>query len=167
MAKTATYTVQLAKNFQQPTRWRGGRQFTRNEPQVLELTKEEVEAIKSDRYMEIKKGAPKDKSADAGSSESDVLPPAVDDTQTTDENEQEDETTTDESQTSDSDEEETSDSETETPATGEDRKVKLLQKSRKAVNSIAKKLGVENADQMANKEVVADAIIEAEAKQGE
>ena len=167
MAKKQTYTVQLAKNFQQPTRWRLGLQFQRNVPQVLELTAEEVAIIKDDRYMEIKKGAPKDKSANAGSSESDVLPPAGDDTQTTDENEQEDETTTDESQTSDSDEEETSDSETETPATGEDRKVKLLQKSRNAVNGIAKKLGIENAAELPNKEAVASAIIEAESKLGE
>lgn len=167
MAKTATYTVQLAKNFQQPTRWRLGLQFQRNVPQVLELTAEEVAIIKDDRYMEIKKGAPKDKSADAGSSESDVLSPAGDDTQTTDETDEEDQSTTDDSQTSDSDEEETSDSEDQTPVASEDRKVKLLQKSRNAVNGIAKKLGVENADQMANKEVVADAIIEAEAKLGE
>jgi len=168
MAKTATYTVQLAKNFQQPTRWRNGLQFQRNVPQVLELTAEEVKIFEDDRYMEIKKGAPKDKSADVPVSNDDVLPPAttgnapaIDDPNT------EDETITDEDQTSDSDETETSEGSDETLPTGEDRKVKLLQKSRKTVNGIAKKLGIESADTMANKEVVADAIIEAESKLGE
>lgn len=152
--KTATYTVQLAKNFTQPTRWRIGIKFTRNEPQVLELTKEQVEAIKDDRYMEIKKGAPKDKSADAGSSESDVLPTGADATPEVD---AENETSTDETNTTD--EEENTGDETQEDAPAVDQKAKLLQKSRNRVNALAKAAGVESPETLPNKEAVVDALL--------
>lgn len=152
----ARYKIQLAKNFENPTRWRAGRMFERNVPQVLELTKEEVEAFKDDRYFTITKTTSKAESTD-GAEGNDTPQSADADTKTTDEE------STESSEGSDSGEDQGSEGENEAPQAGEERKVKLLQKSRKAVNSIAKKLGIENADQMANKEVVADAIIEAEA----
>lgn len=148
--KTATYTVQLAKNFDQATHWRVGIEFERNVPQVLELTKEQVEAIKNDRYMEIKKGAPKDKGADAGNSDADALP-----TVTTGE------TTEDAATTSPQDEVQAPEGGTEESA-GDT--VDLLQKGRSDLNAIAEQAGVVDAKKLPSKQAVVDAIL---ATQGE
>lgn len=157
--KTATYTVQLAKNFTQPTRWRIGIKFTRNEPQVLELTKEQVEAIKDDRYMEIKKGAPKDKSADAPVSDGNVSPDTTTGTDDSTVDETTDTQDSDDVQASDSDEEENTSDETQEDAPTVDQKAKLLQKSRNRVNALAKAAGVESPETLPNKEAVVDALL--------
>jgi len=162
--KTTTYTVQLVKHFELPTRWRAGRQFVRNEPQVLELTKEEAEAIKNDRYMEIKKGAPKDKTTDAPVGDGNVLPPAETGTTDTTVDEATDTQDDNDVQTGDTDEEETTSDEAQTSSPTVEEKAKLLQKSRKRINQIAKSVGIENAETLATKEDVANAIL---AKQGE
>lgn len=144
MAKTKKYEVKLLASNQsgaKRTYYRGGVQFTVLEPQVLELTNEEVKVFKDDARLTVKGVSDKvesDSSETASNSESEA---PTTETEATEE-----------------------DSSTE----GESRVDVLLAESRETLNAMAIELGVENPDRKEwNKPEVAQAIVEAEASNSE
>lgn len=165
MAKTKKYEVTLLASNQsgaKRTYYRGGLQFTVLEPQVLELTNEEVKVFKDDARLKVKSVSGKgesDQSETTSDSESDAP------TTTT-------ETTEEDSSTEDSNSEDSSSDEAEevsdedTPTT-ESRLDVLLKESRKDLDALATSLGVEAPEKLENKTEVAQAIVEAEASNSE
>jgi hypothetical protein len=164
MAKTKKYEVTLLASNQsgaKRTYYRGGLQFTVLEPQVLELTNEEVKVFKDDARLKVKSVSSKgesDQSETTGDSESDAP------TTTT-------ETTEEDSSTEDSDSEDSSSDEAEEVSdedtTTESRLDVLLKESRKDLDALATSLGVEAPEKLENKTEVAQAIVEAEASNSE
>lgn len=164
MAKTKKYEVTLLASNQsgaKRTYYRGGLQFTVLEPQVLELTNEEVKVFKDDARLKVKSVSGKgesDQSETTSDSESDAP------TTTT-------ETTEEDSSTEDSDSEDSSSDEAEEVSdedtTTESRLDVLLKESRKDLNALATSLGVEAPEKLENKTEVAQAIVEAEASNSE
>lgn len=156
MAKTKKYEVTLLASNQsgaKRTYYRGGVQFTVLEPQVLELTNEEVKVFKDDARLKVKGVSDKsesDSSETASDSESDAP--------TTDTETQEDATPEDsDSEDSSSDEtEEVSDEATPAPNVDD-----LLKLSRNELNAKASELNIENADKLETKTEVAQAILDA------
>lgn len=142
MTKPSKYTVKLMHNFEYDSRWRAGVQFGRGEVKVLELTDEQVQEFKNDRYFEIKKGASKDKSGNAEQG-AEVL-------QSTEADAQDANATPETSQDSVSSEEESSISPLEA----------LLQHSREELNTMAVEAGVASPEQLPNKTAVAEAILQ-------
>jgi hypothetical protein len=167
--KTKKYEVTLLASNQsgaKRTYYRGGLQFTVLEPQVLELTNEEVKVFKDDARLKVKSVSGKsesDESETASDSESDAPT-------TTTETTEEDSTTEDtDSEDSSSDEAE-EDSDEATDSTDEVSDVDTLVKdnSREALNAKAVELGVENPERKEwTKTEVAQAIVEAEASNSE
>lgn len=163
MAKSKKYEVTLLASNQsgaKRTYYRGGVQFTVLEPQVLELTNEEVKVFKDDSRLKVKGVSDKsesDSSETTSNSESDA---PTTDTETT----EEDSTTEDtDSEDSSSDEAEEDSDETTT----ESRLDVLLKESRKDLDALATSLGVEAPEKLENKTEVAQAIVEAEASNSE
>jgi len=164
MAKTKKYEVTLLASNQsgaKRTYYRGGLQFTVLEPQVLELTNEEVKVFKDDARLKVKSVSGKgesDQSETTSDSESDAP------TTTT-------ETTEEDSSTEDSDSEDSSSDEAEEVSdedtTTESRLDVLLKESRKDLDALATSLGVEAPEKLENKTEVAQAIVEAEASNSE
>jgi len=164
MAKTKKYEVTLLASNQsgaKRTYYRGGLQFTVLEPQVLELTNEEVKVFKDDARLKVKSVSDKgesDQSETTSDSESDAP------TTTT-------ETTEEDSSTEDSDSEDSSSDEAEEVSdedtTTESRLDVLLKESRKDLDALATSLGVEAPEKLENKTEVAQAIVEAEASNSE
>ena len=168
MAKTKKYEIKLLASNQsgaKRTYYRGGVQFTVLEPQVLELTNEEVKVFKDDARLTVKGVSDKSES-DSSETTSD----SESDAPTT-----ETETTEEDSSTEDSDSEDTSSDEAEeasddaTEATEVESRIDvLLAESRETLNAMAVDLGIENPDRKEwNKPEVAQAIVEAEASNSE
>lgn len=139
--KTSKYTVKLMHNFEYDTRWRCGTQFGRGEVKVLDLTPEQVQEFKNDRYFEVKKGARKVESANVAEGEA-VLQP----TEAGEENAGSTPGVTE--NTTVVEEEEVSGALAE-----------LLQNSRAVLDAKATELGVEAPEALPNKTAVAEAII--------
>lgn len=164
MAKTKKYEVTLLASNQsgaKRTYYRGGLQFTVLEPQVLEMTNEEVKVFKDDARLKVKSVSGKgesDQSETTSESESDAP------TTTTETTEEDSSTENTDSEDSSSDEaEEVSDEDTTT----ESRLDVLLKESRKDLDALATSLGVEAPEKLENKTEVAQAIVEAEASNSE
>jgi hypothetical protein len=168
MAKTKKYEIKLLASNQsgaKRTYYRGGVQFTVLEPQVLELTNEEVKVFKDDARLTVKGVSDKSES-DSSETTSD----SESDAPTT-----ETETTEEDSSTEDSDSEDSSSDEAEevsddaTEATEVESRIDvLLAESRETLNAMAVDLGIENPDRKEwNKPEVAQAIVEAEASNSE
>ncbi len=156
MAKTKKYEVTLLASNQsgaKRTYYRGGVQFTVLEPQVLELTNEEVKVFKDDARLKVKGVSDKSES-DSSETTSD----GESDAPTTDTETQEDATPEDsDSEDSSSDEtEEVSDEATTAPSLDD-----LLKLSRNELNAKASELNIENADKLETKTEVAQAILDA------
>jgi len=157
MAKTKKYEVTLTASNQsgaKRTYYRGGVQFTVLEPQVLELTNEEVKVFKDDARLKVKGVSDKvesDPSETASESESDA--PATE-TETTEEDSSTE--ATDSEDTSSDEAEEVSDEATEAPSLDD-----LLKLSRNELNAKASELNIENADKLETKTEVAQAILDA------
>lgn len=157
MAKTKRYEIKLLASNEsgaKRTYYRGGVQFTVLEPQVLELTNEEVKVFKDDARLTVKGVSDKsesDESETVSESESDVSTAEADVTE-------EDSSTEDtDSEDSSSDEaEEVSDEAPEAPSVDE-----LLKLSRNELNAKATELNIENADKLETKTEVAQAIVDA------
>lgn len=157
MAKTNKYKVTLTASNQsgaKRTYYRGGVQFTVLEPQVLELTNEEVKVFKDDARLTVKGVSDKsesDSSETTSESESDAPTTEADVTE-------EDSSTEDtDSEDSSSDEaEEVSDEAPEAPNVDS-----LLKLSRNELNAKASELNIENADKLETKTEVAEAIVNA------
>jgi hypothetical protein len=157
MAKTNKYKVTLTASNQsgaKRTYYRGGVQFTVLEPQVLELTNEEVKVFKDDARLTVKSVSDKsesDSSETTSESESDAPTTEADVTE-------EDSSTEDtDSEDSSSDEaEEVSDEAPEAPNVDS-----LLKLSRNELNAKASELNIENADKLETKTEVAEAIVNA------
>ena len=157
MAKTKKYEVTLLASNQsgaKRTYYRGGLQFTVLEPQVLELTNEEVKVFKDDARLKVKSVSDKgesDQSETTSDSESDAP------TTTT-------ETTEEDSSTEDTDSEDSSSDEAE-EASDDAPEVtsidSLLKLSRNELNAKASELKIENADKLETKTEVAQAILNA------
>lgn len=168
MAKTKKYEIKLLASNQsgaKRTYYRGGVQFTVLEPQVLELTNEEVKVFKDDARLTVKGISDKsesDSSETTSDSESDA---PTTETETTEEDSSTEDT---DSEDSSSDEaEEASDDATEATEV-ESRIDVLLAESRETLNAMAVDLGIENPDRKEwNKPEVAQAIVEAEASNSE
>jgi len=165
MAKTKKDEIKLLASNEsgaKRTYYRGGVQFTVLEPQVLELTNEEVKVFKDDARLTVKGVSGKgesDQSETTSDSESDAP------TTTT-------ETTEEDSSTEDSDSEDSSSDEAEEDSdedttTTESRLDVLLKESRKDLDALATSLGVEAPEKLENKTEVAQAIVEAEASNSE
>lgn len=157
MAKTKKYEIKLLASNQsgaKRTYYRGGVQFTVLEPQVLELTNEEVKVFKDDARLTVKSVSDKgesDQSETTSESESDAP------TTTTETTEEDSSTEDTDSEDSSSDEaEEVSDDAPE--ATSLDSLLKL---SRNELNAKASELKIENADKLETKTEVAQAIVDA------
>lgn len=71
---TKLYEVSMKKTFKMPFHHRAGLRFERGETRLVELTQDQVEAIKNDGYMDIKKPSQKaaDQAADAPEREEQV-----------------------------------------------------------------------------------------------
>lgn len=157
MAKTKKYEIKLLASNQsgaKRTYYRGGVQFTVLEPQVLELTNEEVKVFKDDARLTVKGISDKgesDQSETTSESESDAP------TTTT-------ETTEEDSSTEDTDSEDSSSDEAE-EASDDAPEVtsldSLLKLSRNELNAKAGELKIENADKLETKTEVAQAILNA------
>lgn len=157
MAKTKKYEIKLLASNQsgaKRTYYRGGVQFTVLEPQVLELTNEEVKVFKDDARLTVKGISDKgesDQSETTSESESDAP------TTTT-------ETTEEDSSTEDTDSEDSSSDEAE-EASDDAPEVtsldSLLKLSRNELNAKASELKIENADKLETKTEVAQAILNA------
>lgn len=157
MAKTKKYEIKLLASNQsgaKRTYYRGGVQFTVLEPQVLELTNEEVKVFKDDARLTVKGVSDKgesDQSETTSESESDAP------TTTT-------ETTEEDSSTEDTDSEDSSSDEAE-EASDDAPEVtsldSLLKLSRNELNAKASELNIENADKLETKTEVAQAILNA------
>jgi hypothetical protein len=157
MAKTKKYEIKLLASNQsgaKRTYYRGGVQFTVLEPQVLELTNEEVKVFKDDARLTVKSISDKgesDQSETTSESESDAP------TTTT-------ETTEEDSSTEDTDSEDSSSDEAE-EASDDAPEVtsldSLLKLSRNELNAKASELNIENADKLETKTEVAQAILNA------
>lgn len=172
MAKTKSYEVEMshvAASGAKKTMWRAGRQFEVKVPQVLDLTKEEVEAFENDKRFTIKEASESSSSTDSSETTSD----SEVDTSTTDSETEEDTSTEDSSSedTDSSDTEEASDEDTEVSEDTENQvdseevSVDQLIKdnSRAELNALAKETGIENPEALAGKPEVAQAIVDAKA----
>jgi len=157
MAQTKKYEIKLLASNQsgaKRTYYRGGIQFTVLEPQVLELTNEEVKVFKDDARLTVKSVSDKgesDTSETTSESESDA--PTTDATETEEVSTTED---TDSEDTSSDEAEEVSDDAPEAPSVDE-----LLKLSRNELNAKATELKIENADKLETKTEVAQAIVDA------
>lgn len=164
MAKTKSYEVEMshvAASGAKKTMWRAGRQFEVKVPQVLDLTKEEVEAFENDKRFTIKEASESSSSTDSSETVSD----SENDAQTAgDEASEENDTTEDSSSedTSTSDTEEASDETTEAEAPTVDSLVK--NNSRPELNALAVEAGVEAPEALETKTEVAQAIVDAKAR---
>lgn len=164
MAKTKSYEVEMshvAASGAKKTMWRAGRQFEVKVPQVLDLTKEEVEAFENDKRFTIKEASESSSSTDSSETTSDS---EVDTSTTDSETSEEDDSTEDSSSedTDSSDSEEASDEDTEV---SEEVSVESLVKdnSRAELNALAKETGIENPEALSGKPEVAQAIVDAKA----
>lgn len=142
--KTTLYDVQITPNFIMPTRGRCGMVFNKGEVQSVELTKDQVEEFKNDRYFSIKKSKGESGDATEGESEERTITAEEADAESTDE--------TDEAAT-------VVDVEEVEVETEQDRLVR--ENSRDQLNSLAEQAGVENPAELATKTDVASAIIAA------
>ena len=157
MAKTKKYEIKLLASNQsgaKRTYYRGGVQFTVLEPQVLELTNEEVKVFKDDARLTVKGVSDKvesDQSETTSESESDA---PTTETEVTEEDSNTEDT---DSEDSSSDEaEEASDEAPVAPSVDD-----LLKLSRNELNAKASELNIENADKLETKTEVAQAIVDA------
>ena len=146
--------------------WRSGRQFEVKVTQVLELTKEEVEVFKNDKRFKLSKATkassePKSSEKTSGS-ESDAQ--GGDET-STDNDSSEDQDSEDSS--SDDSEEDSDESSEDEESSSEDELKRLLQKKRSTLDKQAKSLGIENASELKDKLEVAQAIVDAKARNSE
>ena len=182
MAKTKKYEVKLLASNQsgaKRTYYRGGVQFTVLEPQVLELTNEEVKVFKDDARLTVKGVSDKvesDSSETASNSESEAPTTeteATEEDSSTEDSDSEDSSSDEAEEVSDEAPESTEEVETEateedSSTEGESRVDVLLAESRETLNAMAIELGVENPDRKEwNKPEVAQAIVEAEASNSE
>lgn len=166
MAKTKKYEITLLASNQsgaKRTYYRGGVQFTVLEPQVLELTNEEVKVFKDDARLKVKGVSDKgesDQSETTSDSESDAPTTSTETTEedsTTEDTDSED-TTSDET-------EEVSDEATDAPEVTVDSLVK--DNSRADLNALAVEAGIENPEALETKTEVAQAIVDAKASNSE
>lgn len=175
MAKTKKYEIKLLASNQsgaKRTYYRGGVQFTVLEPQVLELTNEEVKVFKDDARLTVKGVSDKsesDSSETTSDSESDA--PATE-TEATEEDSSTEDSDSEDSSSDEAEEvsdEATESTEVEEDATEEESRIDvLLAESRETLNAMAVDLGIENPDRKEwNKPEVAQAIVEAEASNSE
>lgn len=135
-AETAVYEIALAKNFTLPQRYRAGFAFVPGEPQTLELTEEQVQEFKNDRYFVV---STEEEAATAKSqAENDE---AADQEATQSEAKTEGATT-----------------EVATEKDGSELE-SLLQSPREELNSLAVEVGIAEPEKLANKTAVAEAII--------
>jgi len=157
MAKTKRYEIKLLASNEsgaKRTYYRGGVQFTVLEPQVLELTNEEVKVFKDDARLTVKGVSDKsesDPSETVSESESDA---PTTETEVTEEDAPTEDT--DSEDTSSDEAEEASDEAPEAPSIDE-----LLKLSRNELNAKATELNIENADKLETKTEVAKAIVDA------
>ena len=157
MAKTNKYKVTLTASNQsgaKRTYYRGGVQFTVLEPQVLELTNEEVKVFKDDARLTVKGVSDKSES-----NESETVSESESDAPTTEADVTEEDSSTEDtdSEDSSSDEaEEVSDEAPEAPNVDS-----LLKLSRNELNAKASELNIENADKLETKTEGAEAIVNA------
>ncbi len=157
MAKTKRYEIKLLASNEsgaKRTYYRGGVQFTVLEPQVLELTNEEVKVFKDDARLTVKGVSDKsesDESETVSDSEGDV---STSESETTEEDSSTEDT--DSEDTSSDEAEEVSDDAPEAPSVDS-----LLKLSRNELNAKASELNIENADKLETKTEVAEAIVNA------
>ena len=164
--KTTQYQVELthtAANGAKRTMWRGGRQFEVKVPQVLDLTDEEVKVYEDDKRFKL--STPGETVGEEDS---------VEETTGSDSDSSDTETETSEEDTSSEDEtsedtasdetEETSDDSSEEDDT-EARVAELVKNnSRSDLDAKAEELGVEAPSKLDGKLEVAQAIVDAEAR---
>lgn len=179
MAKTKDYEVKLLPSNEsgaKSTMYRGGVAHTVGEPQVLALTKEEAEVYENDRRFQL--STPSDVTSEQDSS--DETSGSESDAQDGDNNSEENDSTEDsDSEDSSSDEsEEASDDSTEdeSDASSEDSSEEseevtvdslVKNNSRDELNALAVEAGVEAPESLKDKTEVAQAIVDAKARNSE
>lgn len=162
--KTTQYQVELthtAANGAKRTMWRGGRQFEVKVPQVLDLTDEEVKVYEDDKRFKL--STPGEASDEAN----EVEETSSSDSDSSDAGEASEEDTTAEDEASeDSSTDEAEEASDDTQSEEEVSPVDALVRdnSRQDLDAKAEELGVENASKMENKLEVAQAIVDAEAR---
>ena len=162
--KTTQYQVELthtAANGAKRTMWRGGRQFEVKVPQVLDLTDEEVKVYEDDKRFKLSTPGEtvgeEDSVEETSSSDSDSSDAGeASEEDTTAEDEASEDSSTDEA------EEASDDAQSEEEVSPVDALVR--DNSRQDLDAKAEELGVENASKMENKLEVAQAIVDAEAR---
>lgn len=178
MAKTKLYEVELQASQEsgaKKTMWRAGREFEVKVAQVLELTKEEVEVFENDKRFKLSETDGTSRQEDESESSSDS---EEDSSTSTDESSEEDDSSEDsDSEDSSSDEaEENSDDSTEDESSDEDEQVTedeltvdglVRDNSRAELNALALESGIENPEALSGKPEVAQAIVDAKARQAD
>lgn len=159
MAKNNYYEVELKPSNEagaKATMFRGGRSFELRKPQVLDLTKEEVELYQNDRRFKIKKtNAPSEPvESDEASEGEDVSQSAETAGEEVSTDESEDTTDTDTTPTEEASDEVTVES-------------LIKNNSREELNALAKEAGVEDPEKLENKPEVAQAIVDVKAPSGD
>ncbi len=159
------------------TMWRGGRQFEVKVAQVLELTEEEAEVYANDNRFSLSETDGSKVEADESEASSDSESDAQDgdsessEEESSDESEDSEDSSSDEAEeasddsteSSDSDEEEAPEEVTEAPTVDE----LVKNNTREELNALAVEANVENPEQYETKPEVAQAIVEAEARNAE
>jgi len=168
MAKTKSYEVEMAHTTgsgAKKTMWRAGRLFEVKVPQLLDLTPAEVEAFEDDKRFSIKEASEltsstdsSDEASDSGEDSQDAGDEAEDDA-TTEDSDSEDSSSDEAEEVSD---DVTEDSSEEEVVTTVDDLVK--NNSRKELDALALEAGVEAPETLSGKPEVAQAIVDAEAR---
>lgn len=158
MSKSKTYEVRLRSQFTHPRRFRAGVELQRGVTQTLELTDEQAEAMKNDKYIDIRKAKARVEETNAGTGDSGVESDTAGQAQeSTDEAQDSEAGAAEQEETS-----EGSDAQESTADKGdsEDPVAALVRKkSRKQLNKMAAKLGIADAEKLPNATEVAKAIV--------
>jgi hypothetical protein len=184
MAKTKNYEVELLPSNEsgaKGTMVRGGRVFAVKEPVVLALTKEEAEVFENDRRFQLSETSEtpseSESSESTSGSESDAQGSGDESSEEDDSSEDSDseDSSSDEAEedTSESTDEEASEEDVEEDST-EDEEVEevtveslVKNNSRNELNALAVEAGVENPEALETKPEVAQAIVDAKARNSE
>ena len=175
MAKTKLYEVELQASQEsgaKKTMWRAGREFEVKVAQVLELTKEEVEVFENDKRFKLSEtdgtSSQEDESDSSSSSEedsSDSGDGSSEDDDSTEDSDSEDSSSDETEENSDDSTEDESDDSSDEDEVTVDGLVK--DNSRAELNALALESGIENPEALSGKPEVAQAIVDAKARQAD
>ncbi len=174
MAKTKSYEVELKSvpaSGAKKTMWRAGRQFEVKVPQVLDLTKEEVEVFENDNRFTLSEADGSRVSTDESESSSDSEADSSNDSSEEEANDSSEDSDSEDSSSDEAEEDSDDSTEDESESSSEEEVVAptvddlVRDNSRKELNALAVEAGVEDPEALNGKPEVAQAIVDAQANQ--